>query len=79
LGGFFSLKDWAMTSDMETVILEQLREIRAEIRADMHSIRIDLRAAMIEVGTLKTKVAAIAGIAGLLAAGLTQVVAQFVF
>jgi hypothetical protein len=68
-----------MPSDMESMILEQLREMRAEMRADMFSIRADLRTAMIEVGALKAKVAAIAGIAGILAAGVMQVAGQVFF
>jgi hypothetical protein len=53
--------------------------MRAEMRADMFSIRADLRNAMIEVGALKAKVTAIAGIAGLLAAGIMQIAGQVFF
>jgi hypothetical protein len=68
-----------MVSDTEGMILDQLREMRAEMRADMFSIRADLRNAMIEVGALKAKVAAIAGVAGLLAAGIMQIAGQVFF
>ena len=68
-----------MASDLEGVILQQLQEIRAEIRADMRGIRSDLSAAMIEVGALKAKVGAIAAIAGILAAGVMQVAGQVFF
>lgn len=59
-------------SDVELLILEQLREMRLELRAELNTIRGDLRSAMIEVGALKAKVAAIAGIAGIAAAGFMQ-------
>ena len=49
-------------SDMEALILEQLRELRLELRAELTSMRADIRSAMIEVGALKTKVAAIAAV-----------------
>lgn len=65
--------------DREDMILEQLRELRLELRAELTSMRSDIRAAMIEVGALKVKVTAIAGIAALIAAGFMQIVGQFFF
>ena len=66
-------------SDMEALILEQLRELRLELRAELTSMRADIRAAMIEVGALKTKVAAIAAVAALVAAGVMQIAGQWFF
>lgn len=68
-----------MGSDMEVLILEQLKELRLELRAELTSMRADIRAAMIEVGALKVKVTAIAAIAGFLAAGVMQIAGLMFF
>lgn len=68
-----------MGSDMEVMILEQLKELRLELRAELTSMRADIRAAMIEVGALKAKVTAIAAIAGIVAAGVMQFAGQLFF
>jgi len=68
-----------MSTDMEKLILDQIREMRSEMVAEMTMVRRDMRDAMIEIGTLKAKVAMIGSIAGIAAAAVMQLASRVFF
>jgi hypothetical protein len=68
-----------MYTDMEKLILDQIREMRSEMVAEMTMVRRDMRDAMIEIGTLKAKVAMIGSIAGIAAAAVMQLASRVFF
>ena len=73
-------------TDTEKLILDQLRELRsewrassAEVRAEMATLRTDLRDAMIEVGSLRARITAWAAVIALIASGTMQIAANYFF